>query len=80
MKVKKMIKNKTFIFDYYIKAVWQKPPKQQARVFATDLNDAKKILNKNFGHYQSDIVPDFDTLKETNYCLVSHFWDLGVKY
>ena len=45
-----------------------------------DLKRAKEILNKNFGHYQSDIVPDFDTLKETNYCLVSHLWDLGVKY
>lgn len=75
-----MIKNKTFIFDYNWKTTWQKPATQKGRIFASDLSHAKEILNKNFGHYQSDIVPDFDTLKETNYCLVSHLWDLGVKY
>jgi len=74
------IKNKTFIFDYDIKAVWQKPPTAKARIFATDLNHAKEILKKNFGFYQSDIVVNFDTLKETNFCLVSNLWDLGVKY
>ena len=71
---------KTFVFDYDIKTIWQNPtPTYKARIFANDKIHAKEILKRNFG-YGSDFVIHYDTLKETNYCLVSKLHKLDVKY